>query len=98
MIIGNYVESGRTFRLAAAMYDTHDADPLWRGEVTGPVDSLFSLLDRLAMQAAAALCGQPAYNPSNLCYDAAPRPARPVTVAAARAAAPLRFLARVTPQ
>jgi TonB family protein len=95
MIVGNYLESGGTFRLSVVMYDTHDATVLWRGEATGRSDSLFALLDRVANEAAEALCAQPAYNPSNLCYDRAARPARPLAVAADSADVPLHFLARV---
>jgi hypothetical protein len=77
------------------MYDTHDGQVLWRGEATGSSDSLFALLDRIATQVAEALCVQPDYNPSNLCFDRAARPAAPLAVSADSAAAPLRFLARV---
>ncbi len=95
MIVGNYLASGGTFRLSVVMYDTHDGQVLWRGEATGNSDSLFALLDRIATQVAEALCVQPDYNPSNLCFDRAARPAAPLAVAADSAAAPLRFLARV---
>ncbi len=81
MIVGNYVESGRSFRLALTMYDTHDLARLWADEVTGLTDSLFPLLDRLASRAATALCGQPAYNPAGVCFDAPARPRAPLAVA-----------------
>jgi len=81
MIVGNYVESGRTFRLGLTMYDTHDLARIWADEATGLTDSLFPLLDRLASRAAAALCGQPAYNPGSVCFDAPARPRAPVAVA-----------------
>jgi TolB-like protein len=101
MILGNYVESGRQFRLTVSMYDTHDLSRLWRDDATGPTDSLFSLVDRLASRAAAALCGQPEYNPSQLCFDVAARPADSVSVTVADAAdggpAAVSFYARVTP-
>ncbi len=95
MVIGNYVESGRQFRLSATMYDTHDADLLWRDEVTGPTDSLFTLVDRLAARAAAALCGQPEYNPGNLCFDTGARPADSLVVDGATPAS-IGFYARVS--
>jgi len=95
MIVGNYLASGGTFRLSVVMYDTHDGAVLWRGEATGRSDSLFTLLDRIAAQAAEALCGQPDYNPSDLCYDRAARPAAPLAVTADSSAAALRFLARI---
>jgi tRNA A-37 threonylcarbamoyl transferase component Bud32/TolB-like protein len=82
MIVGNYIESGRTFRLAVTMYDTHDASRLWGDEATGSTDSLFALLDRLASRAAQALCAQPAYNPGNVCFDAPPRARVPLVVSA----------------
>ena len=101
MVIGNYVESGRTFRLSAAMYDTHDAGMLWRDEVTGTTDSLFPLIDRLAARAAVALCGQPDYNPSRLCYDTPPRSRDSLAVTTADSQAPaepLALLVRVSPE
>jgi TonB family protein len=99
MVIGNYVESGRTFRLSAAMYDTRSAAPLWRDEVTGPTDSLFPLVDRLASRAAVALCGQPDYNPSNLCFDTPARTTEPLAVTgrAGAEADPVRMLVHVAP-
>jgi tRNA A-37 threonylcarbamoyl transferase component Bud32/TolB-like protein len=98
MVIGNYVESGRTFRLSLALYDTHDVARLWTGEVTGSTDSLFALLDRLATRVAVALCAQPSYNPGNICYDT---PARPRTALALSAegpdtGGPLGFYAHVS--
>jgi len=83
MILGTYIESGRQFRLTVSMYDTHDLTRLWRDEATGPVDSLFTLLDHLASAAATALCGQPEYNPGQVCYDVAARPADSIRVAVA---------------
>jgi TolB-like protein len=110
MILGNYVESGRQFRLTLAMYDTHDLTRVWGDAVTGPTDSLFSLVDGLASRAAAALCGQPEYNPGRVCFDVAARPADSLSVTVAEAPADsaggaggvgggaLSFYARVTPQ
>jgi TolB-like protein len=101
MVVGSYVESGRQFRLSANMYDTHDVSPLWRDEVTGPTDSLFQLVDRLATRAAEALCTQPEYNPGNLCFDAPARVSAPLAVAAvsptARDQPAVGFYARVSP-
>jgi hypothetical protein len=105
MILGSYVESGRQFRLTVNMYDTHDLARLWRDEATGPVDSLFALVDRLAARAATALCGQPEYNPAQLCFDVAARPRDSISVTATDEAAPdgsdagaVSFYARVTPE
>jgi hypothetical protein len=83
------------------MYDTHDASSLWRDEVTGSTDSLFPLIDRLAAHAALALCGQPDYNPSRLCFDTPARSGDPLVVTAPTgqaASEPLRLLVRVTPE
>jgi TolB-like protein len=97
MMLGNYVESGRTFRLALTLYDTHTATRVWADEATGSTDSLFVLIDRLAARAAAALCRQPAYNPGNLCYDAPARPRTAVRIAGqAPADSGPRFFARVS--
>lgn len=82
MVLGTYVESGRSFRLSVTMYDTHDASRLWRDEVTGSTDSLFLLIDVVAARAAQALCSQPAYNPGNICYDSPARPRSGVTLTA----------------
>jgi hypothetical protein len=96
MVIGNYVESGRTFRLALALYDTHDASRLWTDEVTGSTDSLFALIDRIAGRVATALCGQPDYNPGSVCYDAPARPRAPLAVTGTGAdTAPVAVFARV---
>ncbi len=95
MIVGNYVESGRTFRLGLTMYDTHDLDRIWADEATGLTDSLFPLLDRLASRAATALCGQPAYNPGSICFDAPARPSAPVAVVGTGADSAPSFFARV---
>jgi TonB family protein len=98
MVVGNYVESGRSFRLTLALYDTHDASRLWSDEVTGSTDSLFTLIDRIATRVASALCGQPDYNPSHICYDAPARPRVPLAVTGTGAdTAPLGFYARVGP-
>jgi len=97
MVMGNYVESGRTFRLSLALYDTHDVTRLWSGEITGSTDSLFTLLDRLASQVAAALCSQPDYNPGNICYDTPAHTRAPLTIAAESTAAPLGFFVHVLP-
>ncbi len=96
MIVGNYVEAGTTFRLAATMYDTHTATRVWSDEVTGSTDSLFGLIDRLAARAATALCGQPAYNPADLCYDAPARPGAPLAVNGTAADTAPSFFARVS--
>jgi hypothetical protein len=100
MVVGSYVESGRTFRLSAAMYDTHDASLVWRDEVTGGTDSLFPLIDRLAARAAVALCGQPEYNPSQLCFDVAARAADSIAVTSHTEqgpVAPIQLLVKVAP-
>jgi hypothetical protein len=83
------------------MYDTHDASMLWRDEVTGSTDSLFTLIDRLASRAAVALCGQPEYNPARLCYDTPARARDSLVVTGADeqvSAEPLQLLVRVTPE
>src|SRR3989304_81584 len=102
MILGNYVESGRQFRLTVSMYDTHDLSRLWRGEATGPTASPFSLVDRLATRAATALGGQPEYNPAQLCFDVAARPSDALSVTVAESpvdsAGTVSFYARVTPE
>lgn len=97
VILGTYVESGRSFRLSLTMYDTHDASRLWRDEVTGATDSLFALIDLIASRAALALCSQPAYNPGNICFDrpAQPRAAVSLTADAAADTGSLRFHAFV---
>ncbi|MFI5279999.1 MAG: protein kinase [Gemmatimonadales bacterium] len=98
MVMGNYVESGRTFRLALALYDTHDASRLWTDEVTGSTDSLFALIDRLAGRVATALCGQPDYNPGSVCFDTPARPRAPLAVTGTGAdTAPVSVFARVAP-
>ncbi|MFI5208583.1 MAG: TonB family protein, partial [Gemmatimonadales bacterium] len=96
MVMGNYVESGRTFRLALALYDTHDASRLWTDEVTGSTDSLFALIDRIAGRVATALCSQPDYNPGSVCYDTPARPRAPLAVTGTGAdTAPVAVFARV---
>ena len=95
MVLGNYVESGRSFRLTLSLYDTHDLARLWNGEITGSVDSLFPLLDQLATRVALALCDQPDYNPGGICFDAAPRPRTPLAITADSARDPLAFFAHI---
>ena len=95
MVLGNYVESGRTFRLSLGLYDTHDVTRLWNGEITGSVDSLFALLDQLAARVALALCDQPDYNPGGICFDTPPRPRSPLAITADSARDPLSFFAHV---
>ncbi len=100
MMVGNYVESGRSFRLSLALYDTHDIARLWTDDVTGSTDSLFPLLDRMATRVAAALCAQPSYNPGNICFDtpAKERVALSIPVQRNDSGAPLAFYARVSPE
>ena len=74
MVIGSAVAAGRALRLSVDVYDTHDLTNLGHGEQTGPQDSLFAIVDRLSTQVAGAMCTQPEFNPSNLCYDAPARP------------------------
>jgi TolB-like protein len=96
MVMGNYIESGRTFRLSLALYDTHDASLLWTDEVTGSTDSLFALIDRIAGRVASALCGQPDYNPGAVCFDTPARERAPLAVTGASAdTAPIAVFARV---
>ena len=92
VVYGSSVEAGGQLRLAADVYDTRDLSRLGHAEETGSVDSLFGLMDRLARSVARVFCARPAFNPRNLCYDVAARPAAPVTVAYAgtvSAAAPV---------
>ncbi|HEY2806569.1 MAG TPA: TonB family protein, partial [Gemmatimonadales bacterium] len=98
MVVGNYIESGRNFRLSLALYDTHDVTRLWTDEVTGSTDSLFSLLDRMANRMAAALCTQPSYNPGNICFDTPAKERAPLVIAVAHpdSGGPLSLLARVS--
>jgi TonB family protein len=76
MLLGNAITSGRTLKVTADLYDTHDLSNLGSGEATGSADSLFVLINRVAAQIAGALCSQPGYNPQHRCYDT---PARPRT-------------------
>ena len=46
MVMGSYVESGRTFRLTLALHDTH-ASRLWTDEMPAP-GRLMALIDRIA--------------------------------------------------
>ena len=80
VVYGSSVEAGGQLRLAADVYDTRDLSRLGHAEETGSVDSLFGLMDRLARSVARVFCARPAFNPRNLCYDVAARPAAPVTV------------------
>lgn len=80
MVLGSAITAGHDLRLTIDVYDTHDLAPLAHGAVTGDQDSLFSLVDRLAPQVAAAMCTQPEFNPNHLCYDTAARPRQPLRV------------------
>ena len=81
MLIGSAVSAGRTLQLSVDVYDTHDLSKLGTGEATGSTDSLFSLINRVAVQIAGAMCTQPGFNPQNRCFDVPPHPAQPLTVA-----------------
>jgi len=82
MVIGNYVESGSSVRLAVAVYDARTYQRLPSGaSVDGPVDSLPRLFDRLAIEVGRALCLQPEFNPQNMCFDRTATPTAPVRVA-----------------
>lgn len=96
MIVGNYVQSGTTFRLTVTMYDTHTLAPLWRDEATGPADSLFARIDQLASSAANSLCTQPAYNPASRCFDTPARPRETLAVNGDSGDGPLKLLARIS--
>jgi TonB family protein len=80
MVIGSAITAGRDLRLSLDVYDTHDLTHLARGEVTGNRDSLFSLVDRLAPEVAAAMCTQPEYNERHLCFDVPARPKEALAV------------------
>ncbi|MEK6609676.1 MAG: serine/threonine-protein kinase [Gemmatimonadota bacterium] len=75
MVIGNAVEAGNQLRLSVDVYDTHDTTHLrqiGRAEETGPKDSLFAMMERLAATVAGKLCSEPGFNPDNRCFDVPP--------------------------
>ncbi len=75
MLLGNAITSGRQLQLTADLYDTHDLSKLGTGMATGSADSLFALVNRVAVQIAGSLCSQPGFNPQNRCYDTPARSA-----------------------
>jgi len=83
VVFGSSVEAGGQVRLSVDVYDTRDLGRLGHAEQTGRADSLFALMDRLAGAVAHVFCQRPAFNPGNLCFDVAARPAAPVTVSLA---------------
>jgi TolB-like protein len=80
VVFGSSVEAGGQVRLSVDVYDTRDLGRLGHAEQTGRADSLFALMDRLAGAVAHVFCQRPAFNPGNLCFDVAARPAQPVVV------------------
>ncbi|HEY2805325.1 MAG TPA: protein kinase [Gemmatimonadales bacterium] len=80
MVLGNAVTSGKSMQLSADVYDTHDLKAVGTAQVTGSSDSLFALIDRIAVQVAGVLCTQPGYNPQNRCFDVAAKPDEPLAV------------------
>ncbi|MDO8667190.1 MAG: hypothetical protein Q7J79_11295, partial [Gemmatimonadales bacterium] len=75
MVIGNAVEAGNQLRLSVDVYDTHDPSrvtQIARAEETGPKDSLFAMMERLAATVAGKLCSVPGFNPDNRCFDVPP--------------------------
>ena len=54
-LIGSAVASGAGLRLAADIYEVSSATSLGQGQVEGAADSIFSLVDRLSIQALRAI-------------------------------------------
>ncbi|MDP3773868.1 MAG: serine/threonine-protein kinase [Gemmatimonadales bacterium] len=103
MVIGNAVEAGNQLRLSVDVYDTHDTSrvtQIARAEETGPKDSLFAMMERLAATVAGKLCSEPGYNPDNRCFDVPPAAVDTVTVSftprRGRSPTPPSYFVRVT--
>jgi hypothetical protein len=80
MVIGSAVGSGHNLLLSVDVYDTHDLSRVAHGEATGSQDSLGPLVDRIAGPVATAMCTQPEFNESRLCYDTPARPREDLAV------------------
>ena len=80
MLLGTATQAGQQLRLSVDMYDTHDRTNLGHAEATGSVDSLFPLVEQLAVRVSGSLCSQPEYNPRQRCFDAPAAPGESLVV------------------